>query len=265
MLFLLKNIRRKLLANNKVGTYILYAIGEITLVVVGILIAVSIDNWNSDRIQKAKEQTYLRNILRDLEEQLIKIDDQVEFESKVAEVAYPIIDYYKKSKSFQVDSAFTAGIGLLTGRVTFIKIDPTFSELVTSGNIDIIRDEKIKNELVIYFKGLERLEQIINKNNQHFTDNVFTREVLGLSEVQLALDYKLMIMPIQIKQQDRQLIDLNEDRLKELTRAQLQKPENELLLINMINFRHYLAIAHLDFMNTQKDKTHALITQLKKL
>lgn len=264
MLFLLRNIRRKMLGNNKIATYLLYAIGEITLVVVGILIAVNIDNWKTDRIQKAKEQIYLRNILRDLEEQLIKIDDQVEFESQVAEVAYPMVDQYKKNKSFQVDSAFTAGMGLLTGRVTFIKIDPTFSELVTSGNIDIIRDERIKNELVIYFKGLERLEQIINKNNQHFTDNVFTREVLALSEVQLALDYKMGILPTQINLQDRQLIDLNEDRLKELTRLQLQKPENELLLINMINFRHYLAIAHLDFMNTQKDKTRALIAQLKK-
>ena len=49
MLFLLRKIRRKLLNSNKVTTYLLYAVGEIFLVVVGILIAVSIDNWNTEK------------------------------------------------------------------------------------------------------------------------------------------------------------------------------------------------------------------------
>lgn len=56
MLFLLRNIRRKLMTNlpagkagNKVTTYLLYAIGEIVLVVAGILIAVQIDDWNQGK------------------------------------------------------------------------------------------------------------------------------------------------------------------------------------------------------------------------
>ena len=61
---------------NKTGKYFKYAIGEIVLVVIGILIALQINNWNQGRIEQNKEQTYLSNIKRDLENQLNSIDIQ---------------------------------------------------------------------------------------------------------------------------------------------------------------------------------------------
>jgi hypothetical protein len=51
---------------NKTGKYFKYAIGEIVLVVIGILIALSINNWNENRINNAKIKTYLNNIIQDL-------------------------------------------------------------------------------------------------------------------------------------------------------------------------------------------------------
>ena len=66
MLFLLRNIRRKLLTRNKVITYLLYAVGEIFLVVVGILIAVQIDNWNDNR----KKNEQIRGILMQVSSEL---------------------------------------------------------------------------------------------------------------------------------------------------------------------------------------------------
>ena len=47
---------------NKTGKYFKYAIGEIILVVIGILIALSINNWNEDRKNKIKEYVYLEGI-----------------------------------------------------------------------------------------------------------------------------------------------------------------------------------------------------------
>ena len=49
MIKFFRKIRQKLLTENKLSKYLIYAIGEIILVVIGILIALSINNWNEDR------------------------------------------------------------------------------------------------------------------------------------------------------------------------------------------------------------------------
>ncbi len=74
MIKLFRNIRKNLLAEGKTSKYFKYAIGEIVLVVIGILIALSINNWNQNRIEQDKEHVYLTNIKRDLQNQLKSID-----------------------------------------------------------------------------------------------------------------------------------------------------------------------------------------------
>ena len=51
-----RRLRKQLVNNNKPIQYLRYAIGEIVLVVIGILIALSINNWNQERHQKIKER-----------------------------------------------------------------------------------------------------------------------------------------------------------------------------------------------------------------
>lgn len=66
---------------NKVTTYLLYAIGEIVLVVIGILIAVSLNNWNNEKNARAREMVILNNLneefsanLKDLETNTLRLD-----------------------------------------------------------------------------------------------------------------------------------------------------------------------------------------------
>jgi len=63
---------------NKVRTYILYAIGEIALVMIGILLALQVNNWNEQRINDKKEREYMVQLLEDARE------DSVFFENRVA-------------------------------------------------------------------------------------------------------------------------------------------------------------------------------------
>jgi len=53
-----RKIRQNLLSEGKTGKYLKYAIGEIVLVVIGILIALQINNWNSQRIRYPKSKKY---------------------------------------------------------------------------------------------------------------------------------------------------------------------------------------------------------------
>src|SRR5210317_2049235 len=68
MIKLFRNIRKKLAAENKVTPYLLYAIGEIVLVVIGILIALQINNWNENRKSKILERKMLFELAKSLED-----------------------------------------------------------------------------------------------------------------------------------------------------------------------------------------------------
>ena len=75
MIKFFRKIRQQLLTENKFSKYLLYAIGEIILVVIGILIALQINNWNENNVLAKKEIKYLKEIKKhlksDLENQLI--------------------------------------------------------------------------------------------------------------------------------------------------------------------------------------------------
>lgn len=66
MIKFFRKIRQKLLSENRFSKYILYAIGEILLVVIGILIALQINNWNNNRIGHLNEEVLVSNIIEDL-------------------------------------------------------------------------------------------------------------------------------------------------------------------------------------------------------
>mgnify|MGYP000188649675 CR=1 FL=1 len=66
MIKFFRKIRYNLMNENKTGKYFKYAIGEIILVVIGILIALSINNWNEGRKNDRKEALLIKNIIEDL-------------------------------------------------------------------------------------------------------------------------------------------------------------------------------------------------------
>ena len=70
MITFFRKIRQKLLSENTFSKYLIYAIGEIFLVVIGILIALQINNWNENRIKTNKEIVILKEVQRDLRRDL---------------------------------------------------------------------------------------------------------------------------------------------------------------------------------------------------
>ena len=77
MIKFFRKIRQKMLTENKFGKYLLYAIGEIILVVIGILIALQINNWNELKKERKNEIIILNEIRDNL------LFDLVDFESNI--------------------------------------------------------------------------------------------------------------------------------------------------------------------------------------
>ena len=71
MIKFFRKLRQNLLMENKTGKYLKYAIGEIALVMIGILLALQVNNWNNYRLEGRKEQLFLANLQSDFKANLI--------------------------------------------------------------------------------------------------------------------------------------------------------------------------------------------------
>ena len=82
MIKFFRKIRQNLLLEGKTGKYFKYAIGEIILVVIGILIALWINNWNNQRITDNQSKFFLKNIKEDLVSDTLAIDNYIKYYKK---------------------------------------------------------------------------------------------------------------------------------------------------------------------------------------
>tara|TARA_R100001369_G_scaffold10707_11_gene23977 strand:+ start:2795 stop:3070 length:276 start_codon:yes stop_codon:yes gene_type:complete len=86
MIKFFRHIRKNQIMENKTSKYFKYAIGEIILVVIGILIALQINNWNQNRIERNKENLILTELIVDLEEQSKLLDEYIETEELLSDI-----------------------------------------------------------------------------------------------------------------------------------------------------------------------------------
>ena len=95
MIKFFRHIRKSLIEDNKMGKYFKYAIGEILLVVIGILIALQVNNWNTERKKQITQTNYLEEIKANLEDDLLEILRVREFnqvKAKSIETAFKIFN-----------------------------------------------------------------------------------------------------------------------------------------------------------------------------
>ena len=77
MIKFFRKIRRELMEKNKISKYLMYTIGEIVLVVIGILIALSINNWNEERKDLRQEQLILKQLRSEYKSNLAQLEEKV--------------------------------------------------------------------------------------------------------------------------------------------------------------------------------------------
>ena len=89
MIKFFRKIRQQLIAEKRVSQYLLYALGEIVLVVAGILIALAINNGNEQRLTRDKEQVYLKGCRKSLKSASISWKTLLSLISKTLKVPLP--------------------------------------------------------------------------------------------------------------------------------------------------------------------------------
>lgn len=86
MISFFRKIRQKLLNENRVTRYLAYAVGEIFLVVIGILVALQVNNWNEQRKEKARERELLIFALENIKTDSLSLDSIISRTDKILDV-----------------------------------------------------------------------------------------------------------------------------------------------------------------------------------
>jgi len=170
MVKIFRNVRQKLAAENSVAKYLRYAIGEIFLVVIGILIALQVNNWKENIQNKELEKNTLENIRADLVLQQEIINGQLQFEEGKIAKADTAASFL--SSSFSLDK-LNSLLENLSERRTFIANKTSYISMDRNGEKRLIQNPKLQNSIVRYYQQLDYVTQVINNNNLFVVDSQF--------------------------------------------------------------------------------------------
>jgi len=142
-----RKIRQRLLSENKMSKYLIYALGEIILVVIGILIALSINNWNERNKRRSQEIQLLSLMKTELEQNLKTVDRANMYNLKIRESIEILLDHIEGNKPYHDSLNFH--FALMT--ISFNdEIPSTSFETLKAKGIDLISNEELRQNIVNY-------------------------------------------------------------------------------------------------------------------
>lgn len=170
MLSFFRKVRRLLLAENKLKKYLLYAIGEIVLVMIGILLALQVNNWNEYRKERIEEDKILHEINRNLEIDIQSIDRNLIRSNIQGEKIEKLLSVIEQDLEVKGDGLDTLFFAVLQYFPFSLNITP-FQELNARG-INIISNDSLRLQLInVYEFGNRRLE-FINDSEQKMNEEL---------------------------------------------------------------------------------------------
>ena len=162
MIKLFSRIRQQLLSENKFSKYLLYGIGEIILVVIGILLALQINTWNEERKNAVSEQTYLMRLSQDIQSDVIWLESYIgdRYERKVKSLQMGK-EYYQGTYTIKdtLDFLNRLGYGSVFGNIVWNFKKITYQQLTSTGDFDKISNDTLRLAILDYYNLLNGIEE----------------------------------------------------------------------------------------------------------
>ena len=146
MIKFFRKIRYNLIEKNKTGKYLKYAIGEILLVIIGILIAVSINGWNEDRKLKKAEQSILKDLKQEMTINLKALEFVIEENEKSFQAAIEMRALFTDRAAFDKmsDTLFYESIRKMNWNFTYDPQNGILNSIISSGQINQLYNKELK-------------------------------------------------------------------------------------------------------------------------
>ncbi|MEZ4899579.1 MAG: DUF6090 family protein [Saprospiraceae bacterium] len=185
MLKLLKQIRRKLLDEGNLKRYLIYASGEILLVMIGILLALQVNNWNEARKAGIKEIESLKELETNLDKNIESLQKSIDFQNFSINGINQIISHLLNPSNVFTDSLLS--YYKYSTWYEQISISSSAYESLKNNGFEIIRDKDIKNKIIELFEVIYSTQ--VNASNA-------VSPVFGLAAAQLAIEKDHLITKI---------------------------------------------------------------------
>jgi len=145
MIAFLRRFRYKLITNRKVRQYILYAFGEIILVMIGILLAVQVNDWSTLRKEQKEEQQLLRQLKTEFEVNRMQIEDKITLHGQIVNSGKQVLRLVDgQDRTLSLDSLYSH----LGWTITAPTFDPSLgvtNDLINSGKLYLIRNDSLRH------------------------------------------------------------------------------------------------------------------------
>jgi hypothetical protein len=155
MIKFFRRIRQNLLMENKTGKYFKYAVGEIVLVVIGILIALQINNWNENRKNSHQEHKILLALKSDFTESKIRLKATMIQQKNVLARCIALISIHESKIPMPINDSIK--IYIEDGALSWYRaelVTSSYDALINTGNTDIIKNEYLNKSLAEFFSIL---------------------------------------------------------------------------------------------------------------
>tara|TARA_R110000787_G_scaffold70646_15_gene157131 strand:+ start:21235 stop:21993 length:759 start_codon:yes stop_codon:yes gene_type:complete len=168
MIKFFRKIRQNSLMKNKTGKYFKYAIGEVLLVVVGILIAVQINNWNENKNSRIREIKTLSQLNEDFKENFKEISGIKEYMAGTISAGRKIINHLENET--KVTDSLRFWVERYSGANIFNKANTTYKNIENSEE-NIITNDSIRLQITLMyeteFENIHKREMMMKEDHYH--------------------------------------------------------------------------------------------------
>ena len=176
MISLLRSIRKKVLRDGSFGQYAIYALGEIALIIIGILAAFWIDSWNETRREAEFEAFYLQGLQDEFHSSLLKLDTLIAVNRRTYDTTLALLDRIPRSTSREAEAELANMlITALSYEISYNPNNSMLTELIGSGKLQNIQDAALRQHLTSWESWLEsitRQEQTLRQMRERAMETI---------------------------------------------------------------------------------------------
>ncbi|TWO31348.1 hypothetical protein E1J38_013840 [Seonamhaeicola sediminis] len=167
MIKFFRKIRQKLLSESKFSKYLLYAVGEIVLVVIGILIALQINNQNIYKHERSIERTYLKALKAEYEINLTKLNETIDLNYRIIASSNKLIEVFQQNvlDTISEKTVMKYFFNTFSDEVNYKPSKGVHTEIISSGNLKLIQNEILKRKFSTFESSLDEIRHQENEIN----------------------------------------------------------------------------------------------------